>query len=101
MITGLPLQRYSEGAVMAIINSFAVYGAHQLVFAVIIWGVLIRYRAWIPLIYILMLFTQLLALFIFVFKPLPVTPPGQIGVYSLMPLTALFFLLSIRKTRSA
>ncbi|MBW2386650.1 MAG: hypothetical protein JRG92_23720, partial [Deltaproteobacteria bacterium] len=34
-------------------------------------------------------------------KPLPVVPPGQIGVYVLLPLTSVFFLLSIRKSATA
>lgn len=98
IIAGIPLESYSEGAVMTIINSFGVYGAHQLIFTIILWGVLIRYRAWIPLIYLLIVITEVLGFILFLFKPLPVTPPGQIGVYILLPLTAILFLLSLKKS---
>jgi hypothetical protein len=34
-------------------------------------------------------------------KPLPAVPPGQIGVYVLLPVTSVLFLLSIRKPATA
>lgn len=96
IIAGIPLESYSEGAVMTIINSFAVYGIGQLVHAAILWIVIIRFRIWIPLIYLLSIVSQVFAIVMFEFKPLPVIPPGQIGVYVLFPLTIVFFLLSIK-----
>ena len=30
-------------------------------------------------------------------KPLPVVPPGQVGVYVTLPLSIVFFLLSIKR----
>jgi hypothetical protein len=68
IIAGIPLETYSEGAVKTIVNSFGVYGIGHLLEA------------------------ALLAM-----KPLPVVPPGQIGVYVLLPVTSAFFLLSIRR----
>ncbi len=100
IIAGIPLETYAEGARMTIINSFAVYGVGQLVQAAILWIVIIRFRVWIPLIYLLSIISQILAIALFEFKPLPVVPPGQIGVYFLLPLTILFFLLSINTSEA-
>lgn len=97
IIAGIPLATYSEGAVMAIINSFAVYGIVQLFMAAVLWIVILRFRIWIPLMYFLMILNHVLAVVILEFKPLPVVPPGQVGTYILLPLTFLFFLLSIKR----
>ena len=88
---------YSDGAVQAIINSFGVYGIGHLLEAAIVWLVLFRYRSLIPLVYAFVLCGNLLGVALLAAKPLPVVPPGQVGIYVLLPLTALFFLLSIRK----
>ena len=97
IIAGFPLETYSDGAVQAIINSFGVYGIGHLLEAAIVWLVLFRYRSLIPLVYAFVLCHNLLGVALLAAKPLPVVPPGQVGIYVLLPLTALFFLLSIRK----
>jgi hypothetical protein len=101
IIAGIPLETYSEGAVQTIINSFGVYGIGHLLEAVIVWLVVVRYRALIPLTYAFVLCSQLLGAALLAVKPLPVVPPGQIGIYVLIPLTSVFFLLSIRKSAAA
>jgi hypothetical protein len=60
-----------------------------------------RYRALIPLTYAFIVCSQVLALALLMAKPLPIVPPGQIGVYVLLPVTSVFFLLSIRKPVAA
>jgi hypothetical protein len=100
-IAGIPLESYSAGAVQAIVNSFGVYGIGHLLEAVIVWLVLFRYRSLIPITYAFILSSQILGAVLLSVKPLPVTPPGQIGVYVLLPLTSVFFLLSIRKSAMA
>ncbi|MBW2244588.1 MAG: hypothetical protein JRH01_21595 [Deltaproteobacteria bacterium] len=99
IIAGIPLETYSEGAVQAIINSFGVYGIGHLLEAALVWLVIFRYRSLIPLVYVFLIVNQFLGIALFMMKPLPVVPPGQIGVYALLPLTVGFFLLSIRKPR--
>ena len=101
IIAGIPLETYSPGAVQAIINGFGVYGIGHLLEAAIVWLVVFRYRSLIPLAYAFVLCSQLLAVALLAAKPLPVVPPGQIGVYVLLPITFLFFLLSVRKPAAA
>ncbi len=101
IIAGFPLETYSAGAVQAIINGFGVYGIGHLLEAVIVWLVLFRYRSLIPITYAFILSSQILGAVLLTVKPLPVVPPGQIGVYVLLPLTSVFFLLSIRKSATA
>ncbi len=97
IIAGFPLATYPEGAVQAIINGFGVYGIGHLLEAAVVWLVIFRYRSLIPLSYAFILCSQLLAVALLAVKPLPVVPPGQIGIYIMLPLTALAFLLSIRR----
>jgi hypothetical protein len=101
IIAGIPLGTYSEGAVQTIINGFGAFGIGHLVEAVIVWLVIIRYRSLIPLTYAFIVCSQVLALALLMEKPLPVVPPGQIGVYVLLPVTSVLFLLSIRKPAAA
>jgi hypothetical protein len=98
IIAGIPLESYPAGAVKTIINTFGVFGAKHLLEATIVWLVLFRYRSLIPITYVFILGGQILGAVLLTVKPLPVVPPGQVGVYVLLPLTAVFFLLSIRRS---
>ena len=101
IIAGIPLETYSEGAVQVIVNGFGGFGIGHLLEAAIVWLVLTRYRSLIPITYAFLLCSQVLGIALFAFKPLPVVPPGQIGIYVLLPVTTAFFLLSIRKPAAA
>lgn len=96
IIAGIPLETYPKGAVQAIINSFGVYGIGHLLEAVIVWLVVFRYRALIPITLAFVLASQVLGVVLITMKPLPVIPPGQIAVYVLVPISLAAFLLSIR-----
>jgi len=97
-IAGIPIDTYSEGAVKTIINSFGVYGIGHLLEAAIVWMVIIRYRSLIPLTYAFIWVSQVLGFALMSIKPLPVVPPGQIGIYLMLPLVSIFLLLSIRRS---
>ncbi len=60
----------------ALLFMFAALGTSQLVFTLYQWIVIFRYRTFIPL---------TLGLYGNFFKPIPNTPPGQIGNYVLVP----------------
>jgi membrane-associated phospholipid phosphatase len=97
VIAGIPLETYSAGAVQAIITSFGVYGIGHLLEAAIVWLVIFRYRSLIPLVLAFVFCSQVLGVALIAVKPLPVVPPGQNAIYVMLPLTAVFFGLSIRK----
>jgi hypothetical protein len=101
IIAGIPLDAYPAGAVQTIINSIGVYGMGHLLEAAIVWLVILRYRSLIPITYGFILSSQILGVVLLSVKPLPVVPPGQIGVYVLLPLSTVFFLLSIRTSAKA
>jgi hypothetical protein len=101
IIAGMPLETYSDSAVQVIINSFGVYGIGHLLEAAMVWLIVARYRSLIPLAYAYIVCSQILGVALLAAKPLPVVPPGQIAIYILLPLTFMFFLLSIRKPAAA
>ena len=80
----------------AVIFTFAWTGLYQLLFAIILWIVLIRYRNLVPLM-ILLLFLEELGLFLIpMFKPIAAslltrTPPEAIGNKLLLPLSLVLF----------
>jgi hypothetical protein len=84
----------------AVIFTFAWTGLYQLLFATILWIVLIRYRPLIPLM-ILLLFIEELGLFLIpMFKPIAAslmtrTPPEAIGNKLLLPLSLILFFVSL------
>ena len=84
----------------AVIFTFAWTGLYQLLFATILWIVLIRYRNLVPLM-ILLLFLEELGLFLIpMFKPiasslLTRTPPEAIGNKLLLPLSLVLFFVSL------
>ena len=84
----------------AVIFTFAWAGLYQLIFAVILWIVLIRYRKFIPLMILLMFFEEVGLLLIPMFKPIAPslithTPPEAIGNKVLLPLMLILFLVSL------
>ena len=98
IIAGIPLGSYPEGAVQTIITGFGNSGRYHLVEAALAWLIIFRWRILIPIFLLYVLITQFLGIALVLVKPLPVIPPGQIGVYVLFPLTIIFFLLSVKKT---
>jgi hypothetical protein len=100
-IAGIPLETYAEGAVQTIITFHGVMGIGHLVEAALVWLVIFRYRALIPLAYVCLIASEILGFALLAVKPLPVLPPGQIGLWVLAPLSVVFFLLSIRKPKRA
>jgi hypothetical protein len=83
-----------------VIFTFAWAGFYQLIFAIIQWIVLIRYREFLPVILFLMFLEQLALFLISFFKPIPAnvlthTPPEAIGNKILLPLVFLLFLASL------
>ena len=99
IIAGIPLETYPEGAVQSIITGFGVYGIYHLMEAVLAWLTIFRWRALIPIFLLFVGINQLMGIILLTMKPLPVIPPGQIGVYLLFPITLVAFLLSIRQAK--
>ena len=84
----------------AVIFTFAWTGLYQLIFAIILWIVLIRYRNLIPLMILLLFFEELGLFLIPLFKPIASslmthTPPEVIQNKLLLPLILILFFVSL------
>ena len=97
IIAGIPLETYSEGAVQVINTHAGNFGRYHLIEAALAWLIIFRWRALIPIFLLYVGITELMGIILINWKPLPVTPPGEIGVYARFPLTIFFFLLSVKK----
>ena len=93
-IAGLDLSKGAENIIFA----FGLWGLSQLLYAFIQMLVAFRYRALIPLFYLILFIETLGRISVGAMKP-PVllhgTPPGGYANYILLPLTIVMFILSI------
>jgi hypothetical protein len=87
---GLPLDSYGAGGAEAVISLFAVWGLSQLLLGLLFVVALVRYRAMIPLIYVLILVELLGKKVIFWVKPIVTT-----GTTSAISLSLVLIVLSI------
>jgi hypothetical protein len=100
-IAGIDLSGTLKGAV---IFTFAWAGLYQLIFAIVQWIVLIRYREFLPLLLLLMFIEQLGLFMIPLFKPISAdilahTPPEAIANKLLLPFVFILFLVSLIKRK--
>ena len=89
----------------AVIFTFAWAGLYQLIFAIVQWIVIVRYREFLPLVLLLIFFEQLALFIIPLFKPiaetvLTRTPPEAMANKLLLPVVLLLFLASLVKKRN-
>jgi hypothetical protein len=77
-IATIPLDSYTQGGGAAVVTIFAFWGLSQLLLGILSLVVLLRYRALIPLMYLLLLIEYLGRMAIGLAKPLATleTPPG-------------------------
>jgi hypothetical protein len=75
---GIPLDSFGAGGAEAVVALFAIWGLAQLVFSVFGVLALTRYRAMIPLLFVLMLLEHLARRWMLLVKPIARTgtPPG-------------------------
>lgn len=88
----------------AVIFTFAWTGLYQLLFAIMLWIVLVRYRNLVPLMILLMFLEELGLWLIPMFKPIASslmtrTPPEAMANKILLPLCLLLFFISLIPAR--
>jgi hypothetical protein len=83
-----------------IIFAFGLWGSSQLLFAIIQLIVVFRYRALIPLMYLMLVLEILLRQLVGIMKPVTFshTPPGAIGNQLVLPLAIIMLVLTIWST---
>ena len=97
-IATIPLDQFSESANSVIIMMFALWGASQLLMAIVSTIILIKYQKCIPFVYFIYGFECLLRLLIFQMKPIVVTnyaPGGKTGSCIMLLYCITFFALSL------
>ncbi len=103
-VDGIPLEKYAGGGADAVLSFFAVWGLGQILLASQGFVALIRYRAMVPFVYLLMILEQTGRKAIFMARPIfdfsgPALEAGRVSpiTINLILLSALFvgFLLSL------
>lgn len=77
--------------------SFSLWGSAQLIYALLEWVVLLRYRSLIPLMWAVQIVEILLRMLVGRVKPVTFAhiPPGQIGNYVILALAILMLALTL------
>jgi hypothetical protein len=98
-IAGMDL---SVAGANGIIFSFALWGSAQLIYALIQLVVVFRYRSLVPFMYVLLILEALLRVWVGHMKPVAFrhTPPGAIGNYVVLPVSALMLAWSLWALRA-
>ncbi len=94
---GLPLDSYTPAGIRAVVSFYATWGLTQLVVVAFGMIVLFRYRALVPLIFLLLLLEQLLLRVIRFYRPLagPNGAPASWLIIVLLSLMAAGLILSL------
>jgi hypothetical protein len=97
-IATIPLEAFTDDGAASVIALFAQWGLSQLVIALLFVVVLLRYRALLSLMYVLLLVEYIGRLAIGSMKPIVTvgTPPGGPGSFAVIALAALGLFLSLR-----
>jgi len=100
---GIPLDRFGPGGAETVVALFAIWGLSQLVLSLLSVLALIRYRAMIPLLYVVLLLEHLARRWVLLAKPIPGTgtPPGVYINLVLLALMIAGLALSLRAERSS
>ncbi len=95
---GIPLDSFGAGGAEAVVALFAIWGLSQLVFSVLGVLALARYRAMIPLVFVLLLVEHLARRWILFVKPIARTgsPPGFYINLAILVVMIVGLVLSLR-----
>ncbi|MAT41812.1 MAG: hypothetical protein CL609_05680 [Anaerolineaceae bacterium] len=97
-IATIPLDSFSKDGAAAVIGVFGLWGLSQLIIGLLYLIVCLRYRAMLPLMYLLMFFEYFVrATYFPAFKPIPTsgTAPGAVGNFPLIIISLIMFVLSL------
>ena len=101
LIATIPLDTYSNAGSSAIISMFALWGVSQVLLGIIFLIVFLRYKALIPLMYLIIAGEYTFRIIVGIFKPIETvgSAPGVLGTFILVPLALIMFILSIWKKK--
>jgi hypothetical protein len=98
-IATIPLDSYSQAGAATVILVFALWGLSQLLMGFVYIVVFWRYRALLPLMYVLLIVEYGMRIVLGVMKPIETagTAPGKVGNLVIVPLAVLMLILSLRE----
>lgn len=98
-IAGMDLSAGAAGIIFA----FALWGSEQLIYAILQWVVILRYRSLVPLMWAVQLLEVLGRMLVGSLKPITFahTPPGAYGNYIFLILSVLMLALALWSGRKA
>jgi len=93
-IAGMDL---SGAGAKGVIFAFALWGSAQLIYALIQWLVIFRYRSLVPLMWVVQFIETFLRIVVGHVKPVNFThtPPGAIGNYIYLPLAVVMLVICL------
>lgn len=97
-IATIPLDTFTSSGAAAVIGVFGLWGLSQLIIGILYLLTSLRYRALIPLMYILMCVEYCVRAYYFpIFKPIPTagTAPGALGNLPLIMISLTMLILSL------
>jgi hypothetical protein len=104
-VAGIPIDTFSRGGAESIIGLFAQWGISQLLLASVFLLIAFRYRALIPLMFLIAWIENLFRLGVGLYKPIGATdPPGLIGsvIFSIViPLVLLLCFKAYRDSKKS
>ena len=98
-IASIALDTFSEGGANTVVTIFALWGLSQLIIGLLYALVLWRWRALIPLMYVLFSFEYFMRLIAGLYSPgveKLQTAPGEVGNLLFLPLGLVLLILSLR-----
>ena len=98
-IATIPLESFTVNGADTVILMFALWGLSQLLIGFIYGLVLWRYQAFIPSMYLLLIFEYGMRIVLGVMKPIQTTEtaPGAVGNFIIVPLAIVMLVLSLRE----
>ncbi|AHE66889.1 hypothetical protein [Legionella oakridgensis] len=98
-IATIPLNTFTSNGAATVILIFALWGASQLLMAVVYLAVIWRYQAWIPFMYLLIFLEYSFRMFFMHVKPVHITgtAPGHVADYVMVPLALVMLVLSLQR----
>lgn len=97
-IATIPLDTFTSNGAASVILIFSLWGLSQLIIGLIYAVVLLRYQAFIPLMYLLMIVEYVMRIVLGHLKPIETlgTAPGSVADYIVVPLAIVMLFLSLR-----
>lgn len=99
---GIPLDRFNAEAAETVLRMFGLLGFYTLVLPLLSAVALVRYRAMIPFLFLMLLFVQIGSRVFLLLKPIARTsavPPGLAVNLAILAVTLVGFALSLRQRK--